>query len=368
MRAQLFLLLPALCWAACRADSGLPPPVEEPPYFSVTYVTDGLPEQNLVAGVADIYLFTDYFAGSDDVLTCTATFTEVQCPASTCAGRLRLEFRNAQLGSVVLAQSVFGLGNYAFRTNTPPAGATVYRTVFRADTTLGYSSFSWTFNSNAYAQGSPVTFDFVNPDSMAVTLRAAINGGPNSTVQRRLALTTPGPSFPAIDIFITPQGNAYRLEALSSGAPITSLMWNNGLTLASFLQDSLAPTYSVTAVDTQGNTAFARLEGLPADPGKDLMTANFTTHVTPVTLPPDTLQLGAVALEWTDSSGQLWRSDRGDQAAGTSFQILESAPYELNEQGQKTWQMRVAFICRLYNDSGQSIPFSGAGRVAVAYP
>lgn len=368
MRAAGYLLLLALFWSACRADADLPLPGEEPPYFSMLYAGDSLLAQTVVAGVADVYLFTEYAAGTDDVLTCSATFTEVQCPADTCPGRLRLAFRNAQLGSVVLAGAVFGPGERAFRTNAPQAGPTVYRTTLRADTVPGYSGFNWTFNMNAFAQGSPVTYDFTQPDSTQVNLSAIRTGGLHSTVQRRIPLSTPGPVFPQVDILVTPQGNAFRLEAIGSGPAITGILWSDGSNQPVHLQDSLAPVYSVTVTNAQGYTASARLEGLPADPAASLQTANFSTETTLITLPPDTLQLGTVSLEWTDPSGQIWRSDRGEQGAGTHFEVLESAPYELNEYGQKTWQMKVAFVCRLYNAQGQSRAFSGQGRIAVAYP
>ena len=99
-----------------------------------------------------------------------------------------------------------------------------------------------------------------------------------------------------------------------------------------------------------------------------LRTANFTHTTTVVTLPADTLQLGAVALQWTDAQGQVWRSDQGPQASGAVFQVLDAGPYELNELGQPTWQMQVVFSCQLYNRLGQWISFSGEGRIAVAYP
>ncbi len=83
----------------------------------------------------------------------------------------------------------------------------------------------------------------------------------------------------------------------------------------------------------------------------------------------DTLpNLGTVAIQWTDQESRLWRSDQGPQEPGFSnFQVLESIPYERNEQGQSTWQMKVNFICHLYRD-GVSIPFAGEGRIAVSYP
>jgi len=201
MKNKSFLLLLTLCWASCKLSSDDTPIDElDPPYFSITYQVDNQAGKAVVAGVDNIYLYTDYSIAGDDVITCTGTFSPVQCLADSCADRLHFEFRNNQIGSVVLTGSTFHAGTYAFTHN-----------------------------------------------------------------------------------------------------------------------------------DSTG------------------------------------LQLGTVALEWTDANGQLWRSRQGSQT-GSVFEVIEAQPYELNEQGQNTWQLQVNYVCRLYNDSGADLVFSGKGRLAVAYP
>lgn len=369
----LLLLLPLVFWSACRQDSDLPDPVDGMPVFSVEYTADTLPARRVTAGLDRIYLFSGYATDGQDVLTCTGTFTSVQCLSDTCAGRLTFEFRNTRRGQVVLTDSLFHLGEYSFKTNAPPAGPTVYRTTFRADTTLGYTDFFWLFEDQYAAQGSLPTLDFSSTtDSIRVELQATRNSGPTSRVQRRVSLAGSDTAFPRLDLSITPQANTYRLEAVSSGASVTGLSWNNGTMQSTFEQDSLQPSYTVTALDMAGqagNAASARLQELPANPGVTLRTANFTHLTTVAFLPADTLQLGTIALQWTDALGQVWRSDQGPQEPNMVFQVLEMGPYELNEQGQKTWQMQVSFTCQLYSlNTGERIVFAGKGHIAVAYP
>ncbi len=372
IQKALCLTLLVLCWSACKQDALQSDPGNTSPYFSIHYTADSLASDSLVAGLRNVYLFTSYAIDQQDVVTCRGAFAGVQCLFDTCASSLRLEFRNNQLGQMVPAETVFYLGEHPFKSNEPTTGPAVYRTTLRADTSLGYTAFHWLLEDQYPAQGSTSTFDFSSHvDSVRVELQASRNSGPLSRVRRRVSLVGSDTAFPKLDLLITPQANNYRLEAISLGAPITALTWSNDTILPIFDQDSLQPTYLVMALDAAGNAnnaASARLQGVPSSLGAVARTANFTYTTTLVHLPSDTLQLGTMALQWTDAQGQVWRSDQGPQEPSAAFQVLDTQPYELNEQGQKTWQMEVVFTCQLYHLNGQRITFSGRGRVAVAYP
>lgn len=373
---KLLLLLLAIgmtiFWSSCKLDSESIGPINDPPYFLMHYTqtVDALPAKTVTAGLDSVYLFTSYATGSDDVITCTGTFSRVYCLSDTCPGRLRFEFRNLQLGQVVLADSLFHLGEHIFKTTELPVGQTVYRTNFHVDSAaVNYTNFNWLFNGQYTAQGAATTFDFSTAtDSVRVELEAISNSGPTSWVQRFVALTDTSAVFPKVDLLISPQANNYRLEAISSGAPIATWNWHNGTVQPVFEQDLLQPDYLLTGLSATSHSASARLHGLSPDPGQALRTANFTHTATLVTLPADTLQLGSVALQWTDEWGQVWRSDRGVQEANAHFRVLESQFYELNELGQSTWEMKVVFTGYLYNRNGERTLFTGEGRVAVAFP
>ncbi len=367
MKHCCFLLLLILCASACKADLDVIAPIggEDTPYFSVTYRPDSTAQKTVVAGVDNVYLYTDFKIGSDDVITSTATFTQVQCLADNCPGRLRFEFRNTQLGSVVLADSAFHPGYHSFKVNDPPSGAKVYHVVFQADTTVGFTSFLWTFDNTFFMEGSQAPVNFPgNADSVLVKLQASRMNGPTSTVQRWVSLSG-STAYPGVDILISPQGNDFQLSALPTGI-FTSLLWNNGQTQPVFTDNPLHSNYMITAGSLSGHAAEAGFTALPANLTTIMHTANFSTSVS--LQPLDPRQRGTVALQWTDPEGHIWRSDRGPQLPGSRFQVVEGKAYELNELGQYTWQMQVAFICYLYNDSGQRRPFSGTGQIAAAYP
>ncbi len=367
MKYFSFLLLLLLCGSACSADRDITGPIggEDMPYFSVSYHPDSSGEKVLVAGVDNVYLYTDFQIGGDDIMTCTGTFTEVQCLADNCPGRLHFEFRNTQPGSVILPGPAFHPGDHIYKRNEPSSGGVTYHTVFQVDTASGFTDFFWSINNFFYAAGSQLTVDFpVGSDSVLVSLQAFNLNGPVSTVQRWISLPG-GVAFPGVDISILPQPNNYQLTAFPTGN-YSGLVWNNGQTQPTFTESTLLDSYAITAGSLSGQQAMASLSGIPANLTTHLATTNFHTSVT--VTPIDTLQRGTVALQWTDQEGNIWRSDRGPQLPGTRFQVTDSKPYELNELGQYTWQMRVIFNCYLYNDSGERRSFSGEGRIAVAYP
>ena len=367
MKNLPLLLILTIFWSACQLKSDPAPNVQDPPYFTVTYNTDSLQNHEVVAGLDNVYLFTDYSVGADDVATCFGTFSDVQCQSNNCAGQLRFEFRNNQLGSVVLADSLFRLGTYTFSSEHPPVGSIVYRNFFQVNAAANYSAFNWQFGNGASSTDATVTLDFPEgAGPISVQLKAKSNSGPLSEVNRLISPTLSGVAFPNVDIRITSQNSIYNLEALHTG-PMVGIDWSNGSSQFAFMVDSLEPVYKAVVQDTLGHEAYAQFSGLPKNIVGSLRTLNFTKSITEIYAPSDSLQFGRVAIQWTDSQGKVWRSDRGTQPV-SKFQVIETAPYDLNEKGDYTRQMIVSFSCLLYDDNGASRPFSGEGRIGVAYP
>jgi hypothetical protein len=102
-------------------------------------------------------------------------------------------------------------------------------------------------------------------------------------------------------------------------------------------------------------------------PTKPLETIDFKETITKK-ITPGSLELGKVAIQWVSQDGIIWRSDRRAQVMNSTFFIRDITPYETNENQQKTYKLWVQFQCTLYNKDGQSIPASGSGFIAVAYP
>lgn len=88
------------------------------------------------------------------------------------------------------------------------------------------------------------------------------------------------------------------------------------------------------------------------------------------TNPPsfDTLNYSKVLVEYTNSSGDYFRSDKITQII-PEFYINSIEPYENNERNEKTVKFNLNFTCDLMNQTGQTIKLNSIkGKVGVSYP
>lgn len=366
MKKILFLLLLASGWLACT-DPDLPPDLTEDPVFTVQF-TDGDSTRTIAAGIGEYYLFTRFAPDNHGVMVCSGAFAPADCPTGDCTGSLTFEFRNTNLDNVVFPDTLFKTGNYAY-SNQGATAATIYRTTFVATNPAGYNQFSWKINNNPIGTNdSSITVDFLDNGPQKVELTAS--GAQVSTIQRTITLSQgiPLDSMLTVDIQIKPDttGIGYNVDAIVSGAQAPNIQWSTGnVGPHIYVPDTLQPDYSVTVTNAL-ETAVAGLVNIESAP-VTYRTSNFTYDVQEINT-TDTLNLGAVAIQWVDQQGIVWRSDRKVQDPGAQFSVLESAGYDLNENAEKTRRMRVAFQCILYNDSGVGKAFSGEGVIAVAYP
>jgi PKD repeat protein len=71
----------------------------------------------------------------------------------------------------------------------------------------------------------------------------------------------------------------------------------------------------------------------------------------------DSLQLGAVGLEWYDESGVKYSSANKEQPSGSFFEMLESHSYLQNENNESTIEFSANVDLYLYSNQGDSVRF-----------
>jgi hypothetical protein len=79
--------------------------------------------------------------------------------------------------------------------------------------------------------------------------------------------------------------------------------------------------------------------------------------------------LGTVAIRWVTPSGNIYKSELSqDSTSGSTFEVLESEPWELNERGETTWKMLINFSCQALDSMQNQVRYlSGNGVIAVGY-
>lgn len=356
-KCQVAGLLLLSLWTACK-EGELPPPSINDPVFMVGFSTDLLNNQSVTAGQDEVYLFTSYFTEGQEIFS-AGTFAKEDCPDGNCPGSLKFEFRHSGLDSAFL------LGSYNFIGSDPPS-TLIYLTTFSALPNSGFNSFFWKINDVNAGQGATLVREFLNDSARTVELTARKTTGLVSRVQRTISLVNPDSLYPSVGIFIQPAGNNdFLLTAEASSLFGLEYLWSVfDSAQQSIYEIDLSSSYGVTVTDDLNNTASAQFDTLtPSD--VPVRSAGFNYTVQPVLSP---VFPGNVRIEWVDPQGGIWRSDWDSQPTDAFFQVLESEPYEKNENNQETQKMRVTFSCRLFSATGDGRNFSGSGVIAVARP
>jgi len=326
--AALLTLLAAAC-----QKTALPPDEEGDPVFLVKF-KGVIP--SVTAGVNGVYLYTDYLKGADNVLIFRGNFAPDKYPPSTAdSSSVQFEFRNLLVGNDVPVGEVFHEGDFEYANSNNQQGAWFYRTKISVLEAGSFNSFVWDLGSLGSAAGPVVQRDFPETSSQP---------------------------------FIVLQSTNSQGVKGSVGHLISKYNWSTGQTTPSFFDLPLKSQYQVTVTDSLQRTAFSAVENATNISTPNVFeTPDFYYSTQQVFIPSDTLQLGKVAIQWIDSKGVVWRSDRQAQSSKALFKVSASNSYDLNEQGQKTWKMQVSFFCRLFSPKGEFQEVEGSGTIAVGY-
>lgn len=372
---MLWVLFAALWLAACQKPD-IPDDIDDTPEFSVSFESDSS-AQTLTAGLDGRYLFTSFDRDGFDVVTMRGAFADSHCPNADCPGTFTFEFRNFEPGAVVeLDSGVIAPGFYAYKQS---AGDTtvISHLQFSALTTAPDGNYFWKIyqQSQLVTESGAASFshNFLNLTPLDIRLDYSSDNGFISSSTRNYLFDQsdcPGVSIIAVpDSLLAPNG--YRLTAeVTSGPGAIQFQWNTGSVDSTFVVDSVSLTtvYAVTVTSSNGCTASALALNIGAG-GEINESPGIVVERSDSISINDELQLGRVALQWIQpETGQILRSDLGQQPSDSYFQVLESAFYEPNENGEKTSWMRVQFRCRLFNADGFGMPFNGVATIAVAYP
>jgi hypothetical protein len=353
----LFGLFLCLLITSCKKSDA--PTGFNSPVFIVSYGTDSM--ITTTAGLDGVYLFTRYELDVE-VFKSISTFADVSCPTGDCPGSLRFEFRHN-----AVVDSAFSGGQYKYSQPDSLAQTLSYLTNFFWKDNFSYTFQTFNILGNSFSTPlSQIEVELSNQPIKISLIALDSVYGTRSVIERSIA---PGnqDAFPGVNLQAIAIGNNFQLTAQPFGTSVIQYAWNTGDTSASISTDSIfqLDEYIVTVTDDFGNTASASLGNLSPNQ-QTISTANVAFEAIVVDFNP--LQIGTVAIEWIDSAGTSWRSDRQKQLDFASFEVLNAEDYEPNENGDFTRKLTVHFRCLLYDEGGEAKEFSGEGVIAMARP
>lgn len=377
MKNIVAVLALALAGAIGCRKVELPPPVTEPPKFSVDFIYgDSAVAQTLTAGLDGLYLFTSHDRDALNVVTMRGAFAPADCPATNCPGTLIFEIRHYETGPVVPQDTtaVVPEGSYLFR--SPPHEIPINRLTFRATDPDSLASIGWTLFQDAQllAQGTgdSIVYDFTSDSTVTVRMTYEQMNGFQGFVETRYRFVQP--DCPEVELIAQPDTlipNNYMVSALTTppGGNFDYL-WNTGSSSPTIFIDStiLEGPYLVTVTSATGCPTSATVINPAAATAVNRL-PSIAVGRQEIVIPGDELQLGRVTVRWfRPETGELLRSDYAMQPADSYFYLSETGLYEPNENGEKTNRMRISFRCLLFDPAGNAQWMTGNGVIAVAYP
>jgi hypothetical protein len=379
--------LPIILLLAACTKIDVPEPSANQPVFSLDLNIDGQQEQ-WAAGIAERYMYTDFYIDSVGVHNFQGVLQQEECPF-ICPPALQFEIRDFQIADsdeVQIAQAL-SPGIYAYRDQ-------------KRDTTISYriqfgttafpndpfnSSYAWTFSNGATSIFRNPNLNLDTADPISYSVEANLNGylaRRTGTVYFDSLANNCAVDFEAIGI---QGGTMLQVTATQSdGVSPFTYDWDPAAQ-----QSGSAAFYSLDTLGTMGISLPELICLTQTDAqGCTVETCNTVFYDTPtggninqtslmVNAAPDIVvnssvvdynQFSKVRLTYHDPGGAVFQSDWQEQVGSAFFEILESQPFEENENGLPTYQLSIRFQATLWDEQDNPLTISGEGTIAVAYP
>jgi hypothetical protein len=370
--SNLFIFTALFLFFSNCKKSALPDDLLETPVFSVDADINGQKEMVTTDVAKGDYMYTSF--GMDtttNVMILYGTLAQPNCADGHCPGSLRFEFRNIETGTQVLINELIRKTEYEYTNSAEiTQGKTEYRLKLKAPNSVSgqVPMYLWAIPGIGDFQEDSVDTPLPNAEDRTISLTSIVKGF-TSRVTRTISIDTllnAGHPKVGISLELDSQSISATVFPIQSGV---KYVWLNGDTTESILEEIITKEFFVTATNaiSKKNASARLLLDAPLNSTTPVSTLDFKETIIK-TISPGSLELGRVAIQWVSPDGMIWRSDKRTQLADNFFIVRDVSAYETNENQQKTYKLWVEFKCTLYNTNGQSIPASGKGFIAVAYP
>ena len=343
-----------LSGAGCGKEE-LPPPVTEPPVFTLDLTWEDGTAFQPAAGEDRYYLKSGLESDSLDVYSFYGRFEQLDC-LNECGPSFAIFLRDDKTtpaGAPGMPQFQANGSAYSFFRPVVAQYDTLtqYRVHFESNADPAIAHF-WTLGDSTTSILPDPEIVVPSPDQIPACLML---GNPVGGCYSENCQTAWLDNTPAFSATVQSDSNSFVLTAVPIGgqAPYTYL-WDNGSQGPVIQVFFPGETHCVTVTDSEGKQASICVQA--AAPGTTMCVAGFTyqhqVETQIITLPGDSLQFGSIILEYVDEDGVHYRSDRMEQAPGAYFFIDEVNAYEPNENGLQTLQVKARFSGSLLGENG----------------
>lgn len=367
----------AVCFTQCSQpnDVDFPLPSEGEPVFMVRADIDGR-AIDLAAGLNDYYMFTSFGRDAQNVLTFVGDLKQESCP-DICAEQLRIEIRDRVVSEEGIPSELLVLEEDILFSQ-PPLLPSVesYRTSFYAEAVNANSSpfvYVWSFGDDTFSTEQNPIHHYDIPGEYEVELMT-IDGDSCVSTQKQVIHLEQLDENCSVSIsadFV--QNNQIQLTAEAGGELSNNLyIWSQDSSVleGATIFPNGSGLFCVQLIDDNSCSSSSCASVLQIGAFSNFCTTSFSYEIETIeeSVVADTLQLSTITVIYTDTNGQEYRSDLGQQEAAI-FDIYNIEDYDLNENGEKTKRIDFDLACSLYSENGAVLELKeGTFTFALAHP
>ncbi|MGP8215913.1 MAG: PKD domain-containing protein [Bacteroidia bacterium] len=369
----ILLLMAAIAVNSCKKTEYSNTSTTTQPVFYFTGSINNAPV-NIQAGVNNYTMATSYAKDINNIYIYTGEFMPVGGSQSS-PNSLEIFFAdNSKSPASGLAHidSVISPGYYSF--SEPAGGACAYSVQFNDYFNQTASGYSWGFGDGQTANINRPTHTYAHPGVYSVKMWV-YSSSCSSIDSNNIVVGQVGNAFVAPfsngTWYTLTNGDSTNLQVSTSGVPPLTFLWSFGDGTPDKTTNPVGHTYtnpgvysvSVTCTDGTGYTT-KQYENVYTPTATGCADGFWEGTQTPISNPDN---LNDVVVDWYDNTGTLWTSNNNNQHINSMFKVNSVADYKNNAAGQATKIIGATITCELYNNSNDSITFTGNVVFGVAH-
>lgn len=349
--------------AGCQKPEDIPPTnVEEEPEYFVLGTLDG---DSIAFEAGKDNVIHDTYHNTDDYGTVVyySRFIEQDCNLH--CREIRFQLTDIPVSNSFDSGQLTGLDTGIIQFAIPNHPQTILLSASVDNVNAGDSSqYTWVYNAGAPLNIDSLEIPVITGEQFSLCLNSHSSLGGCTYSQCIDAII--GNHTPCYtDILISGSQQHVVIEAVPNGIPPYNFFWGNGHT-GSTLQTNIEPTagieYHLTVTDHAGTVnvidhTFQTQEGVfdSCIPSFDLNLQQGPGLTNS--------QFGALAIEYLDGNGIVYRSDLFPQPVDAGFMILGAEELTDVPGGSTGLKLTVRFSCILYSANGHALQFESYNAV-----
>ncbi len=322
------------------------------------------------AGINNYRLYSSYQQDTNNVYNLVAELKPIDCSVN-CPNSIRIQvndYKVSAAGSSMKIDSSLRIGAYEFLSNTT---GSQYEVNFNSSCNKTAEVYNWDFGDGTMSSAANPVHVYKQDGSYQVCLQVQTKDGYVSSVCQTINLGRQG----QLNAFVrvnTIQGDTVAFDQVRVGGktPFT-YAWDFG---DGTYSNATAPTHkyrisgsypvSLKIKDVDGNTVKTNYNVVTQN-DKSSFAVNYNMAI--VKQQKNAAMPSKILITYTDENGLLYSSVNPNQPGSSSFEVLEVANYEANENKQSTKRLKIKFNCVVYHGNSSITINNAEAVIAVAY-